>query len=655
MGSGGSFTVRRNLASFVAFTMAFVTFVFAAPQVARAATYQVNQNDTGCLAAGPVFCTINQALVVATAPGDVIQVAPGTYTESIGIFGQTLMIESTGGAAVTTIQATGIDALPVGVNTGTLTLVGFTITGANRTGGNVGGAIWVNGAAGTLDLRDSVVTGNSTASNGGGILNWGTTSITNSEISGNSATSGAGGVHNAGDMTITNSAISGNSGTIGAGVYTETNSLAVTHALTIEDSTIDANSASSTGGGLAARGGTTIVRRSTISGNGALGAGDGVWASVDLVEIENSTISGNSGPGAYATTTGQLNLVYSTVTNNQEAGVVSQLSTFPGTGVPGAVTLTRTIVAGNPNFDCSGGVALAAFNIIGSDNGCNLVGAGTGDVIGTTGDEVDPVLGPLADNGGPTLTHLPLSGSPAIDGANVLFTLPTDQRGIARPQGVTNDIGAVEVEALSLQQLIDVAAPGGIVLVPEGSYPESITIGDGKILQGSADPSLTNIDGDGTDGPTITATGDFTMSGFKVSGNTTGNGGALLVDSAGADFIVGVDNTTFSTANADALGGAIYVGSTDVVNVTDSLFTFNTAAAGGAIYADGALTVATSTFDGNSAGDGGAVLMTSAGSIADSTFTNNAATGNGGALYANMGTDALSVSGSTFHGQLRDG
>ena len=62
------------------------------------------------------------------------------------------------------------------------------------------------------------------------------------------------------------------------------------------------------------------------------------------------------------------------------------------------------------------------------------------------GDQTDKPaqLGPLADNGGPTLTHLPIVGSPLIDGGQCLPYVPTDQRGVARPFGAKCDIGAVE-------------------------------------------------------------------------------------------------------------------------------------------------------------------------------------------------------------------
>ncbi len=169
MGSGGSLLRHRGLSSALAFVMAMVTFVVAStPQIAQAANFSVDQNDGTCNAAGPVYCTINEALAVATTPGDVVQVAPGVYAESIFISSQTVTIESTGGAAVTTIQAPAAETSVVTVNVGTLTLVGFTVTGASRTSFSNAAGIMVNNVAGTVTVRDSVITNNSTTVGRGG-------------------------------------------------------------------------------------------------------------------------------------------------------------------------------------------------------------------------------------------------------------------------------------------------------------------------------------------------------------------------------------------------------------------------------------------------------------------------------------------------------
>ena len=97
------------------------------------------------------------------------------------------------------------------------------------------------------------------------------------------------------------------------------------------------------------------------------------------------------------------------------------------------------------------------FNLIGNSAGATISSAQFSDQIGTPGATIDPLLGPLQDNGGPTFTHALLSGSPAIDKGHSSGSA-TDQRGFTRPGGqptIENatidgdggDIGAYEVPA----------------------------------------------------------------------------------------------------------------------------------------------------------------------------------------------------------------
>jgi hypothetical protein len=97
-------------------------------------------------------------------------------------------------------------------------------------------------------------------------------------------------------------------------------------------------------------------------------------------------------------------------------------------------------VAGDgTNIDFYGVLISEGYNLIENTNDCTIVGDQTGNLYG-----VDPVLGPLADYGGPTLTMPLLAGSPAIDAGPATGCLPTDQRGRTRPYGPACDIGAFE-------------------------------------------------------------------------------------------------------------------------------------------------------------------------------------------------------------------
>ena len=110
--------------------------------------------------------------------------------------------------------------------------------------------------------------------------------------------------------------------------------------------------------------------------------------------------------------------------------------------MPGQLTLKNTLVAGNSLQQCLNGIASNGYNLAG-DNSCLLTG--TGDMSST-----DPLLGPLADNVGPALTHMPQPESPAIDGGQCVAGILADQGGEPRLSGAACDIGAVEAGAMLL-------------------------------------------------------------------------------------------------------------------------------------------------------------------------------------------------------------
>lgn len=123
--------------------------------------------------------------------------------------------------------------------------------------------------------------------------------------------------------------------------------------------------------------------------------------------------------------------------------------------------LTNTILfsAGSSNCNLVNNGVVTGTGNLDSDNTCGL---GAGNLL-----SIDPLLDPLADNGGPTDTRLLQEGSPAIDAADDGACEPIDQRGIARPQGAGCDIGAVEVEALNEPPNCSAAAANpGILTLP---------------------------------------------------------------------------------------------------------------------------------------------------------------------------------------------
>jgi hypothetical protein len=123
---------------------------------------------------------------------------------------------------------------------------------------------------------------------------------------------------------------------------------------------------------------------------------------------------------------------------------------FGGAGGQGGPFRTSAPVNGAP--DVQGVFTSLGHNLIGKTDGASGFTNGVnGDIAGSGTNFVDPILGPLADNGGPTFTMALLHGSPALDaGDNSLlrppYGLKTDQRGFARKSGAQVDIGAFEFQ-----------------------------------------------------------------------------------------------------------------------------------------------------------------------------------------------------------------
>jgi CSLREA domain-containing protein len=288
------------------------------------------------------------------------------------------------------------------VTSGSLTL-GNTIVDGNESSSGAGGGIEVDCCDSVLHVMGSVISNNrapSLGGDGGGIdvLAVGAT-ISDSRITGNKA-SGAGG------------------------------GLSVSGAVTVTRSTIANNQASFWGGGISA--GVLELVRSTVSGNSAGAQGGGVFASGAIV---NSTISGNTSAtnGGGVSTGGSLSLLHVTVARNIAAAGGNGLHSF---GSVFALSLRNTILADPPGHECAGLPPSSGGHNIASDASCSLTAGGDRQAT-------NALLGPLANNGGPTQTHLPSLASPAIDaGANAGVTI--DQRGVSRPQGSAPDIGAVE-------------------------------------------------------------------------------------------------------------------------------------------------------------------------------------------------------------------
>jgi Bacterial Ig-like domain (group 3) len=355
-----------------------------------------NTNDSG---AGSLRQAIFDACDGATISFDMNQVAsPITLTSAGLVINKNLTITGPGANLLTVQRSTAGGTPQFGIftiNSGkTVGISGLTISNGNTsTGGGINNQ-------GLLTLTGCTISGNSvngTNSLGGGILNG--------------STAGAA------TLTITNSTISGNStngsNSIGGGIV------------------------NSTGNGTA----TLTITNSTLSGNSAIGGG-------------------NFGGGIYnSTTTGTatLTITNSTISRNSANGIGGGIYTT-GSGTV-TVKLSNTIVAGNTKSngttpdDINGTVdGTSSFNLIGTGGSGGLTNGVNNNQVGVA----NALLASLANYGGPTQTHAPLPGSPALNaGSNTLANsagLTTDQRGAGfnRIFNGTVDIGAFESRGFTI-------------------------------------------------------------------------------------------------------------------------------------------------------------------------------------------------------------
>jgi len=263
--------------------------------------------------------------------------------------------------------------------------------------------------------------------------------VSGSTFSGNSGSGGNGGVGNGGTLIVIDSTFSGNSAGPGDGGGISNSNSGM---LTVSDSTFAGNRAGFFGAGIS-NAGTLTVSNSTFTGNLDGGGGGGAIFNAGTLSVSNSTFSGNSsdtGGGA----------IYSRSTLIVSDGTFSgNLARFGGGGIAtdGATLHARnTIIAGNtggPGYapDLGGSLGSLGHNLIGNTDGAG--GFDPTDLL-----NVDALLGPLQDNGGPTLTMALQCGSPAIDAGDNTDAPEWDQRGEGFPRIVNGiiDIGAYEVQ-----------------------------------------------------------------------------------------------------------------------------------------------------------------------------------------------------------------
>jgi CSLREA domain-containing protein len=670
---------------------------FAASPPLGAATFTVNSTTdaadrikgNGICATSQGVCTLRAAIQEANdlAGPDTIILSSATYVLSRS--GRNEDAASTGdldiisdltirgaGADRTTIHANGIDRVFHVIGAVQVDISGVTIRGGNpgTTATSRGGGVF---NAGALSVRDVTVSDNQSVADGGGIENIGSITLSNVTVARNTASPAGvgGGIRNSGTLVLNRCAIVDNRAAGGAGIENS-------GVLTITDTTLASNATSAQNGGGIENLGMATLTNVTLSGNSA-SLGGGIYnqsVSARLI-LTNVTLSNNSAvvsggglqnePGATATLTN--------VTMAGNAAPLGSAVVNHATATSRSTLVTKTVGSVN----CSGPLVSQGRNL---DSGTSCGFAGPGDLR-----NVDPLLGPLQDNGGNTLTHSLQPGSPAIDAGDNNGCPLRDQRGAPRPVdgngdgSVICDIGAFEVlppvvfnvdtpddgvdanpgdltcataaGGCTLRAAIQEtnALPGGDrVILPSGTYrltisganEDAASTGDLDITQDlaieGAGAESTIIDGNASDRVFEIASGaEATISGVTI------RNGRVQAGSGGGIVNLGTLALAQSRlVNSSASGGG-GVANTGALTLTDVTVGSNqVTGTGGGIENYGSLTLANVTLSSNSSGGtgglqaGGGIFNVGTATLTNVTISGNTAAGSGGAI-ANFGDMTL--------------
>ncbi len=295
---------------------------------------------------------------------------------------------------------------------GTTTIVNTMPSGVTIRGDGVSFRIFTLASSAVVEMTNLTISHGASA-DGGGIYIGSNGSLTlnfcNVSNNTSSFTGGAISAGNATTLNVTQSTFASNTAQYGGMMYTYTNGT-----VNINQSTLTGNAASAAGGGLYVESGSTFTStNNTFSGNTTGGNGGAIVNQATIV-LTSNTITGNTaGSGG-----GVANFGAATLSNNIVA--LNTASSF-------APDLYAENFLMNP--------VTGTYNLIGVSDGSEGLNDPT-NLRGTSLTPLDPSIGPLADNGGPNLTHALTFNSPAIDQGSA-SGLTIDQRGFARP---INDI-----------------------------------------------------------------------------------------------------------------------------------------------------------------------------------------------------------------------
>jgi len=548
-----------------------------------------------------------------------------------------------------------------------------------------GGGLYAN----VVDVQDARFTNNEAGQHGGGLFFDGlftetSSTITDSTFEGNTAAGNGGAIYASlveTQLEIDRSRVVSNNAQSGGGVYLQTSSFGGLGTVAyVRNTEISGNEANGLGGGIYSANfeeiipvdpddlslgfistrGTTQVSQSTISNNTALNGGgmyifnphndpfgQVFFSSPEPYDIAYSTFAGNSVTGPQG--------------NDYGAGIYVEGGN--------SVEAISTLVYSNLILPLLGFYDVAGFDFFSSEGlygslSPSLDGFQSSAIVG-----VDPLLEPLADNGGPTHTHAVQLGSPAINAGPVSATQAIDQRGsgFARKVGGRLDIGAFELQlpdievttaadavdssdgVLSLREAISVAktrTDSPTITFSPALENQTITLLLGELL---IDDDL-NIEGPGANLLTLVAR-DPT----PELNNSDGSRVFRIVGPAGLEPVVNISGLTLTNGDAGNFGGAIYADS-GTLTIEDAILSDNFAPLfGGAIHmASGEVIVRRSRFLENMTnGGGGGLSSQGSATVEDSDFRENIAI-NGGGIDIGDGSNppqhSLTVRRSVFDG-----
>jgi CSLREA domain-containing protein len=628
------------------------------------ASFTVNSNadasdaapgDGVCATAGSV-CTLRAAIeeanMLTCGPIDINfsgVTSPITLNSELPAINHNVNINGPSSSLLTVMRSTAAGTADFGiltVNNTTVNISRLTISG----GSGDGGGIFLDG--GTLTLTNSLISGNTSSFMGGGIFQaGGVIALTNTTVSGNRASFGGGIAISSGSLTLSNSRVIGNLSTsYGSGIFNGNSGT-----VTLMNSTVSSNLSSIFGGGIYNDNGTTLIlTSSTVSGNIA-NQGGGIlnWGTTTLT---NSTVSANKassfGGGLY--NGGTLTLTNSTVTGNCSTATGSNCSTVTGNNSTGGgiyndpggtalVYLKDTLIANNTaggtGPDLNGTFNSQDYNFIGNTSGATFTGTIAHNITGA-----NPLLGPLQNNGGPTLTHALLPGSPAIDAGNSALT--TDQRGQPRPLddpivanaagGNSSDIGAYESDNVQVTSLAD---------TDDGACTD-VGTGNGCTLREAINAANAQTGAEViTFAPALTSGGPATITLFTALPNIMSD---LTITGPGANLLtiqrsISPGTPQFRIFTIQPV--TVFMSGLTVTNgrAPDGM-NGSAGSSGGGISNSGALSLAGVVVSGNRAGNGdtagpgcgggrGGGVFSALGSltVTSSTISNNTAGDNGGA------------------------